>query len=60
MKPCFTSEDEFVCIDVVFQRHMLSKNEDLLPAAMQSSTNSHGQTSVSVSVVSVYIELIYC
>jgi len=27
---------------------------------MQSNTNSHGQTSISLSVVSVYKELIYC
>jgi hypothetical protein len=43
MKPSSTSEDEFMCIDVVFQRHVLSENEDLSPPAMQSNTNSHGQ-----------------
>jgi len=26
MKPCLTSEDEFMCIAVVFQRHVLSEN----------------------------------
>ena len=60
MKPCLTSEDEFMCIGVVSQRHMLSENEDLLPPAMQSNMNSRVQTSVSVTVVSVDIELIYC
>jgi len=58
MKPCFRSEDEFMCIDVVFQRHMYSENEDLLPPAMQSNTNTHGQTSVSVLSVLYRIDIL--